>query len=220
MFYDITRRKVGYFGINDFVALDEVQSLRPKDGAELSGILKAYLENGQIRVGDFMGNGDAGCILLGNIPEAKMDTNKNMFATLPNIWKESALVDRFHGIIRSWNIPRVHEGLKMEGTALSTDYITEIFHQLRDKFYFRAFVDDMIKIEGRADTRNTEAVKRLATAFLKLLFPHVTSVDEIDKDEFKKYCLDPAYQMREDVLKQLRLLDSEYEDKLMPNISL
>ena len=219
MFYDITRRKVGYFATNDFVALDEVQSIKFKDPLEVGGILKSYLETGQIRVGDYSGMGDAGCILLGNIPESKMDTSLNMFSTLPNVWKESALVDRFHGIIRSWNIPRVHEGLKMEGYTLLTDYITEIFHQLREKFYFRAFVDELVQVDGHADTRNTESVKRLATAYLKLLFPHITSVDDIDTDEFVTYCLAPAYQMREDILKQLRILDDEYLDKDMPSIS-
>lgn len=220
MFYDITRRKAGYFATNDFVALDEVQSIKFKDPLEVGGILKSYLETGQIRVGDYSGTGDAGCILLGNIPENKMDTSTNMFSTLPNVWKESALVDRFHGIIRSWNIPRVHEGLKMEGYTLSTDYITEIFHQLREKFYFRAFVDELVQVDKHADTRNTESVKRLATAYLKLLFPHVTSVDDIDTDEFVTYCLAPAYQMREDVLQQLRILDDEYLDKDMPSISI
>lgn len=219
MFYDITRHKVGYFAMNDFVALDEVQSIKFKDPLEVGGIMKSYLETGQIRVGDYNGTGDAGCILLGNIPESKMDTSVNMFTTLPNVWKESALIDRFHGIIRSWNIPRVHEGLKMEGRSLSTHYITEIFHQLRDKFYFRALVDEIIKVEGHADTRNTESVKRLATAYLKLLFPHVTSVEDIDKDEFEKYCLAPAYQMREDILNQLQILDDEYLDKEMPILS-
>lgn len=219
MFYDITRKKVGYFATNDFVALDEVQSIKFKDPLETAGIMKSYLESGQIRVGDFSGTGDAGCILLGNIPESRMDTEKDMLATLPDIWKESALLDRFHGIIRSWNIPRVHEGLKMEGWTLSTDYITETFHQLRDKFYFRAFVDELVPAVGKTDTRNFESVKRLATAFLKLLFPHITSANQISKEEFNEYCLKPAYQMRADVLNQLRIQDSEYNDKEMPMIN-
>ena len=43
--------------------------------------------------------------------------------------------------------------------------------------------------------------------------------DDIDTDEFVTYCLAPAYQMREDILKQLRILDDEYLDKDMPSIS-
>ena len=108
----------------------------------------------------------------------------------------------------------------MEGWTLSTNYITEIFHRLRDKFYFRAFVDELVKTDNNADSRNLESVKRLTTAFMKLLFPHITNINEIDKEEFKKYCLEPAMMMREDVLKQLRIQDSEYDDKKMPQINL
>ena len=220
MFYDITRKKPGYFTNHDYVALDEIQSIKFKDPLEMGGILKTYLESGQIRVGDYNTMGEAGCILLGNIPETKMNTDNDMLSTLPKIWSESALLDRFNGIIRSWNIPRVNEGIKMEGWTLSTNYITEIFHRLRDKFYFRAFVDELVKTDNNADSRNLESVKRLTTAFMKLLFPHITNINEIDKEEFKKYCLEPAMMMREDVLKQLRIQDSEYDDKKMPQVNL
>ena len=66
--------------------------------------------------------------------------------------------------------------------------------------------------------RHTEAVKRLATAFLKLYFPSVRSPEDVDLKLFKRYCLNPAVEMRETIWRQLRILDSEYsnEDKQMP----
>jgi ATP-dependent Lon protease len=65
-----------------------------------------------------------------------------------------------------------------------------------------------------ADTRDTEAVLRLCTAYLKLLFPHVTEPDSIDKGEFKRYSLRPAVQMRTVIRQQLQKIDSlEYGGK-------
>jgi ATP-dependent Lon protease len=52
-----------------------------------------------------------------------------------------------------------------------------------------------------------EAVLRLCTAYLKLLFAHVTEPDGIDKGEFKRYCLRPAVQMRAVIRQQLQTID-------------
>ena len=63
-------------------------------------------------------------------------------------------------------------------------------------------------------TRDTEAVLRLCTAYLKLLFPHVTAPNGIDKGEFKRYCLRPAVQMRTVIRQQLQAIDPlEYGKK-------
>ena len=218
-FYDMTRKQVGYFGKYSQVIFDEVQTIKFPNPEEIGGALKSYLESGEIRCGAFEGMSDAGLTLVGNIPVASMDTESgDMFKTLPKIFHESALVDRFHGIIEGWKIPRMNEDLKMEGWTLSTDYIVNMFDQLRDEFYYRAIIDELVVPVGKADTRNLEAVKRLATGFLKLLFPSVTKADDILPEDFKKYCLDPALKMRGAVLSQLKKLDVEYQDKEMPTI--
>ena len=58
-----------------------------------------------------------------------------------------------------------------------------------------------------ADTRDTEAILRLCTSYLKLLFPHVTKPEKIDIGEFKRYCLRPAVQMRTIIRQQLQAMD-------------
>lgn len=68
-----------------------------------------------------------------------------------------------------------------------------------------------------ADTRDSEAVKRLATAWLKLLFPHVTSPAKLDRGLFRAYCLEPAMEMRRVIRKQLHRMHPEYVEE-MPKI--
>lgn len=220
-FYNLTTKTPGYFVGNDNVILDEVQTIKCNNPQEMNGMLKAYLENGEIHIGAYMGSSDAGLTLVGNIPYDDMDCRKfNMFKTLPKMFKESAFLDRFSGIIEGWKIGRVSEDRKFEGWGLSTNYLTEMFHQLRDCFYYRAIVDELIEIDDNCDTRNLEAIKKTSTAFLKLLFPHITSAAEVDVKEFRRYCLEPAIAMRENVLYQLRMLDDEYENIKMPNIKI
>lgn len=218
-FYNNATRAIGYFSKYDNVVWDEVQTLKCANAEEMNGVLKPYLESGEIRIGNYCGTSDAGLTLVGNIPIGQMDVKRsNMFATLPKMFKESAFLDRFSGIIEGWKIGRFSESKKYEGWGLSANYLTEMFHQMREEFYYRAIVDELLVAEGDCDTRNFEAVKKTCTAFLKLLFPHITSVEEIDIAEFRKYCLDPALQMRYAVLCQLRFIDEEYADVKMPKI--
>ena len=54
---------------------------------------------------------------------------------------------------------------------------------------------------------------------MKLLFPNVRSVSDVNIREFQQYCLRPAKKMREIILRQLGMLDSQYKGKDMPQFS-
>ena len=49
-----------------------------------------------------------------------MDEYTNMFAELPKLFQESALLDRIHGFIKGWDIPRMNDDLKICGWALNS----------------------------------------------------------------------------------------------------
>lgn len=217
MFGDLNGKSPGLIASNDFVALDEIQSINFHDPSEMQGGLKAYMESGEITVGKNRIIGGAGIILLGNIPQTEMDETRDMFQRLPEVFHESALLDRFHGFIRGRSIPRMSENLKINGWALNTEYFSEIMHMLRqpeETLIYRHVVERLVYYPSGADTRDTEAVLRLCTAYLKLLFPHVTDPDGIDKVEFMRYCLRPAVQMRTVIRQQLQAIDPlEYGGK-------
>jgi len=222
LFYDIQRRQPGIICRQDYVALDEIQSISFPDEEEIRGALKGYLESGEFRVGDYRGVGEAGFVLLGNINYKLTSTSRNMFTELPSIFHESALLDRFHGFIRGWDIPRMKENMKASGWALSAEYFSEIMHCLREDIRYRDIVDEMLAYPKSADTRDTEAIKRLTTALMKLLMPHIvidkTNIDK-EMDLIAKYCLKPAIVMRKIIRKQLHIMDREYDDKV-PEIKL
>ena len=213
-----TKRKEGLIAGNDFVTLDEVQTISFTDTDEMRAALKGYLEQGNFTVGDYKGVADAGVILCGNIRKEIMDADgySNMFTELPVVFHESALIERFHGFIKGWNIPRMNDDLKVDGWALNSEYFCAIMHELRGDMTYRSIVDELIIVPDGADTRDTEAVKRISTAYLKLLFPHVQNVSDISPREFKRYCLDRARKMRDTIKYQLGLLDVEYSGKDLP----
>lgn len=221
MFYDISKRTPGLVSHYDYVAFDEIQSIKFTDSMEMQGALKGYLESGEYRVGSYRGVGDAGLILLGNIDSDLMDVDQNMFIDLPEIFHESALLDRFHGFIKGWDIPKMKESLKADGWALNTEYFGEIVHMLRGELSYRAVVDQLLELPKNAATRDTEAIKRICTAYLKLLFPNAVDVSKVNIDEFEIYCLKPALEMRGVIKKQLGIIDrGEFGGKTIPDITI
>lgn len=221
MFYDISKCTDGLVANNDFVTLDEVQTIDFPNVAEMRGALKSFCENGYCNIGNHRVEGDAGVILCGNIKKETMDMDGygNMFEELPPIFHESALIERFHGFIKGWNIPRMNDDLKIAGWALNSEYFSSIMHELRNDTSYRAIVNELIEVPDAADTRDTEAIKRIATAYLKLLFPQVRKCGDIRAREFKRYCLDRARKMRDTIKCQLGLLDVEYRGKDVPVFS-
>ena len=216
MFYDAARKTPGFIVGNDFVAIDEVKLVTFGDVNEMRSIMQGYMEYGKFNFGGYEGSSDAGIVFLGNIQQDNMDEYKNMFSELPDLFQESALLDRIHGFIKGWDIPRMNNDLKACGWALNTEYFSTIMHELRDDVSYRAIVDKLVVEPDRADTRDTEAVKRIATAYLKLLFPNVRACEDISKREFERYCLRPAVKMRGIIKIQLGILDSEFKGKNVP----
>lgn len=221
MFYDQNRRMEGLVAGNDFITLDEVQTISFPDINEMRAALKGYLESGVYTVGNHEGTADAGMILCGNISKSTMEEDGygNMFLELPEFFHESALIDRFHGFIKGWKIPRMNDDLKASGWTLNSEFFCSVMHELRNDMSYRSIVNSLVVVPAGADTRDTEAVKRVATAYLKLLFPHVRKPNDISSDDFNRYCLNRAVKMRDVIKYQLGRLDEEYKGKNMPTFA-
>ncbi len=216
LLYDVARSIPGIITRYDFVVLDEIETIKFTDSSELQGALKNYLESGNFSVANYRGVSSAGFMLLGNIPltKDKRPLHNKYFVNLPKFFQDSALLDRFHGFIEGWKLPRMREDLKVRGYALNVEYFSEILHKLRITPDFAKVVDSLLDIPRNADTRDTRAIVKICTGYLKLLFPHVHEKDDINKKEFETFCLKPAVEMRKIIKRQISLIDSEFNDTL------
>ena len=217
LIYDMTKKKDGIVALRDFVALDEIREAEYMQDTEIQSALQAIMENGKYRAPDnHEVSVDAGIIFLGNITSSAMNEYSNMFAELPKPFKQPQFLDRIHGFIKGWDLPRMTDDLKVCGWALNSEYFAMIMHKLREESSYRAIVDELVELPRGADTRDTEAVKRLCTAYMKLLFPHVQRPQDISSRDFKRYCLKPAMEMRSIMRIQMGYADAEYQGKTIP----
>ena len=221
LIYDFSRKKDGVVALRDFVALDEIREAEYMQDTEIQSALQAIMENGKYRAPDnHEVTVDAGIIFLGNISSAAMNEYKNMFTELPKPFHQDQFLDRIHGFIKGWDLPRMTDDLKVCGWALNSEYFAAVMHALRDDPSYRAIVDDLILLPPGADTRDTEAVKRICTAFLKLLFPNVRQASDVSAQDFRRYCLKPAMDMRGIIRIQRGFADERQQGKTVPQFTL
>jgi len=97
---------------------------------------------------------------------------------------------------------------------------TELFERFKGELIYRAIIDEVLDVPKSAATRDTEAIKRICTGFLKLIFPNVRKISKINIREFESYCLNPALKMRSIIKSQLGIIDSEFEGKSIPDIKI
>lgn len=219
LFYDMGKHMPGIIPSYEFVSMDEIKTITFDNPEELQGALKNYLESGSFTVGESRQSSLAGLALLGNIDldKNRLPINKKYFSELPDVFHDTALLDRFHGFIEGWYLPRITEDLKLNGYSLNVEYFSEIMSYMRNLSVYRSIVNEYLEIPKNSDTRDTTAIIRLASGYLKLLYPNAKSVNDIPPDEFSAFCFEPAYRKRAIIRNQLSLLDEEYVDK-MPDI--
>lgn len=220
LLFDKTRQAKGIISMYDFVAMDEIQTIVFQESAELQSALKTYLEAGKTSVDNVEIISECGLILLGNIPltSENRPISYRYFDTLPADFKESALLDRFHGFISGWFLPRLNEDMLLNDWTLNVEYFSEILHNLRHRPEYQMLINDMINTEAGADLRDIKAVVKLSSAYLKLFFPHIKSNVDINKDDLWNYCIYPAIEKRGIIRKQMHIIDPEYKEN-MPDIN-
>lgn len=219
LFYDKQRQAPGIMRNYDFVTFDEIQTIVFQEPSELQAALKSYLESGKTTIDNYEFMSESGMMLMGNIDltEDKLPRNNRYFTSLPDSFRESALLDRFHGFIEGWKLPRLNKRMILKGWTLNVEYFSEILHELRTSPEYALIVNELIYSEADSDLRDLKAVQRIATAYLKLLFPNATSVDDINKEEFSSYCLEPAIRRRGIIKEQCHRIDEEFSSE-MPEI--
>ena len=221
MFYNRATKQFGYLKSHDAVLIDEISSFEigSRDG-ELQSMLKGYLEAGRASVDGITFQSECGLGLVGNINLSRdlKPTGNDYYKTLPGLFRDSATMDRFHAFIEGWKLPRLGTANIIEGWTLNSEYFSEVLHYLRTETVYESLFNQLVKTEEpNPDIRDVKAVCHVATAYCKLLFPHIRDISALepeDLDQFKQmyrlYCLEPAVEKRRIIRAQCHMIDKEF----------
>ena len=212
LFYNKASKKLGVIGLKHLVFFDEIANTNFDDADASISMLKDYMQTGKFTRGDQEFSAPCSIVLGGNI-----DTNlelkqpeegyKHLFAVLPDELQDPAFLDRIHGYLPGWEMPKIRPENYATGYGLLTDYMAEIFAELRRR-NFQTHVNAWVDF-GNMTGRNQDAIKKTAAGLLKLLHPHRTP-DSLVSDEIQPL-MEVAVEMRQRVTDQLaRILPTEF----------
>lgn len=213
LFWDKQKQQNGIIKNHDFTAFDEIQTITFQEPAEIQAALKSYLESGKTTIDNQEFSSECGLMLMGNIPlnADKLPISNRYFDNLPQNFCESALLDRFHCFIEGWKLPRINTSMIFNGWTINVEYFSEIMHSMRTQNIYNQIYDELVEIAPNTDMRDSKAVKRIATAYMKLLFPHWRTVEDVNKQEFEIFCLNTAIYRRGIVKQQCHYIDPEFK---------
>ncbi len=221
LIYNHATKQYGAVKTHDAVLFDEVSTMQFEDrDGELNGFFKVYLEDGKASLARVKIVSECGLGLVGNIALTdKMEPiSENYTTCLPDLFCTSAMLDRFHYFIPGWKLGRVNMGQIYNGWTIDKEYFSEYLHYLRSESGYKKIFDEIVECAKDADTRDYKAVSRVATAFCKLLFPHVRDLSELSPEDIEKfkelydfYCLQPAVKGRATIRRQCHLIDKEFK---------
>lgn len=228
MFYNKASMQFGLVKNHDAVIIDEISTFGFSDPDEMQSILKGYLEAGKASVDNVLFMSDCGIGLTGNIKltSEMRPSDSKYFLKLPDMFQESATMDRFHSFIEGWKLPRLEAGSILEGWTLNAEYFSGVLHYLRTETEYQTLFDDLVEYDDSCDLRDLKAVRKVATAYAKLLFPQVKSLTDLAQEDvdayrllYNEYCLEPAVYRRGIIRQQCHLIDKEFS-KDMPEFKL
>lgn len=220
LFYNKATKQFGVMKNYDVVGIDEITTFQFSDPDEMQSIMKSYLEAGKAAVDNVMFQSECGLMLMGNIPLDKdmQPLNPSYIKSLPEMFRESATMDRFHGFIEGWKLPRLTKDHIIEGWVLNCEYFSSVLHMLRFSSEYDSMFAELVEVPHGCDLRDKNAVQRMATAYHKLLFPHIRSLSDIEPEQidtfkllYNRYCLQPAMQRRQTIRTQCHRIDKEFK---------
>lgn len=184
LFYNIVTKQVGLIAVKDVVVFDEVNRISFVNEDEVIGKLKDYMESGFFERGPKQAHSDCSLVFIGNIDDdVEIDTVESLLRVLPRFMKDPALLDRVHGILPGWRLPKITTSTTHLSSeyGLVADFFAEVLHQLR-RIDYRKTILDHVELGGDFTIRDEKAVIKLASGLLKILAPH----GEIDKQLLEK----------------------------------
>lgn len=177
LFYNISRQALGEIGMRDAVIFDEISKVTFRNSAAMMGKLKDYMESGHFERGPKKGVSTSSLVFMGNIQVERRNSAympvEEFTYVLPQDMRDSAFIDRIHGVIPGWELPKISKsGIHLsKGYGIASDYFCEILHILRKEHYGYK-ISESIELRDNFTIRDEKSVKKIISGMIKLLTPN------------------------------------------------
>lgn len=201
LFYNMNTRQIGLVGMWDCVAFDEVAGIKFKDVDGIA-IMKDFMASGSFSRGKEEKNANASMVFIGNINESieSLLKTSNLFDPFPpEMGTDSAFFDRMHYYNPGWEIPKYANDFFTNDYGFITDYLAEIFRELR-KYSFTDAYQKYFRLGNDLKQRDSKAVQKTVSGLLKIVYPD-GNFDKEDVREVLTYALEGRRRVKEQLKK-------------------
>lgn len=215
LFINLNTGRIGEVGIRDAVVFDEIANTDFTDPKSFVSIMQGYMQDAKFSRGKKEILAFASLVFVGNIDVQGVLPHEKyyqLFEPLPDFLQGIAFLDRIHGYLPGWEIPKLTPNSYSKDYGFITDYFCEIMHELRRIDLLGAVrsrfdvVDHAKRIQG-VSGRDQRAVMKTTSGLLKLLHPDGQVSDEELEDILSLAC-----ELRQRVRSQLHLIaPGEYD---------
>ena len=191
------------------MVFDEIANTDFTDPKALVSIMQGYMQDAKFSRGKKEILAFASIVMVGNIDiQARLPHEKyyHLFEPLPDFLQVEAFIDRLHGYLPGWEIPKIHPGSLAKDYGFITDYFCEIMHELRRKDVLGSMKNRYELLDTSSagvgiTGRDVRGVEKTLSGLLKLLYPH----GEVTEDQLAEL-LTLAIEGRQRVRHQLHLM--------------
>jgi len=215
LFINLNTGKIGLVGTRDCVVFDEIANTDFIDPKAFVSIMQGYMQDSKFSRGKKEILAFGSLVLVGNLDvqgDLPHEKYYHLFEPLPDFLQVIAFLDRIHGYLPGWEIPKLTPQSYSKDYGFITDYFCEIMHELRKvdvlaSMRSRFEVVDTARTAKGVSGRDQRAVMKLTSGLLKLLYPHGVITDK----ELEELLL-IACELRQRVREQLYIMaPGEYE---------
>lgn len=132
------------------------------------------MESGEFSRGKESIRADGSIVLVGNfdVDVEHQQRVGHLFGPLPpEMRDDTAFMDRIHGYLPGWDVPKLSPALLMDHFGLVSDFLSECFTQLRNQSRV-GMLQNRIFWGGALSGRDLTAVNKTVSGLLKLLYPN------------------------------------------------
>ncbi len=145
----------------------------------------------------------ASMVFVGNINQSVdvLLKTSHLFEPFPEAMAyDTAFLDRMHCYVPGWEIPKYRPDFFTDDYGFITDYLSEFMREMRKESFGDAF-DKYFRLGSNLNQRDTIAVRKMVSGFVKLLYPNGVCTKE-DIEEI----LIISLEMRRRVKEQLKMI--------------
>lgn len=212
LFVNLATKQVGILGTRKVVVFDEIAHTSFGEEQETISTLKDYMESGQFSRGSLHFAADAGLVFAGNLDvegDRPHPRYPHLVEPLPDELIDSAFLDRIHGYIPGWEVPKISPASIATGVGFVTDYFGEVLVRLRND----SFADRVrsVPLHPGLTRRDQTAIERITSGLIKILYPdgNLTDAELLELVTF-------ACELRQRVHQQLcALAPGEFKPRLI-----